>query len=123
MAKAKQNKQIERIKKFALKWKWIVTELGWKFDILYCNKYDDMPRETSSERTLAIVFAKFDFLSADIYFNLEIAAELDDDKLEEAIIHELTHLLVRPIIESNEMEEYTVTTISRILMRMRSSLE
>ncbi len=118
MTKPKPNKQIERIRKYTLKWKWIVTEYGWKYDILYCNKYADMPRETSSDRTLAIVFAKFDYLDADIYFNLEIAAELEDDKLEENIIHELTHMLVRPIIESNEMEEYTVTTISRILMRM-----
>lgn len=123
MPKSKNEKQIERIRKFAKKWKWIVTEYGWKFDILYCNKYADMPRDTSSERTLAIVFAKFDYLYADIYFNLEIAAELEDDKLEEDIIHELTHILVRPIIESNEMEEYAVTTISRILMRMKSSLD
>ncbi len=123
MPKSKNEKQIDRIRKFTKKWKRIVTEYGWKFDILYCNKFADMPRETSSERTLAIVFAKFDYLDADIYFNLEITAELDDDKLEEDIIHELTHMLVRPIIESNEMEEYTVTTISRILMRMRSSLE
>ena len=125
MAKTKKEyeKQIERIRELAKKWGWIATEYGWNFDLLYCDKYEHMPRETSNERTFAIVFAKFDYLYADIYFNLEIASELEDGKLEESFIHELTHLLVRPIIESNDMEEYTVTTISRILMRMRASLE
>lgn len=41
----------------------------------------------------------------------------------EVVVHELTHMLTRPLLESNEMEEYTVTTISRILMRMKSCLE
>ena len=123
MTKSNNEKQIERIKKYVLKWKWIVTEYGWKFDCLYCAKYADMPRETSSDRTFAIVFAKFDYLDADIYFNLEITAELEDDKLEEDVVHELTHILVRALAESSEMEEYVVTTISRILMRMKSSLD
>ena len=123
MTKSKNEKQIDRIKKYAFKWKWIVTEYGWKFDMMYCDNFADMPRDVTNERTVAIVTSKFDYLSADIYFNLEIVAELSDDELEEDIIHELTHMLVSPIVESNEMEEYTVTTISRVLMRMKSALD
>ena len=122
-SKNENEKQIERIKKYALKWKWIVTELGWRFDMLYCINHEHMPRDTSNERTVAIIFAKFDYLYADIYFNLEIVSELEDDKLEENIVHELTHMLLRPLVEAPELEEYTTTTISRILMRMKSSLD
>ncbi|MCK5609961.1 hypothetical protein KAR91_49265 [Candidatus Pacearchaeota archaeon] len=123
MSKINNEKQIDRIKKFALKWKWIVTELGWNFDMMYCDNYDDMPRETSDQRIAALIRPKFDYLTADIYFNLEIVNELEDDKLEEAIVHELTHMLLRPLVEAPELEEYTTTTISRILIRMKSSLD
>ncbi len=123
MAKPKFNKQIGRIKKYALRWKWIVTELGWKFNMMYCENFADMPKDTSDERTVAFIRPKFDYLSADIYFNLEIVGELKDRELEETIIHELTHMLLRPLVEAPELEEYTTTTISRILMRMRSSLD
>lgn len=123
MSKSKNEKQIDRIKKYAFKWRWIVTELGWKFDMLYCNDYDDMPRDTTDRMTVAKTFMQFDYLSADIYFNLEVVSDLEDEPLEEVIVHELTHMLICPIQENYHLDEYTATTISRVLMRMKSCLE
>ena len=107
-----EMKPIKRVRKYINKWSWIVTTLGWKFDVCYCDCTQDMPRD-ASDGAIAITYPQFSYMTAKIYFNLEKVKSENDDYLEEIIIHELTHLLVSRMHEGQE--EYTVTTISRLI--------
>jgi len=113
-------KPIKRISKFIDKWSWIVTSYGWKFDVCYCDTTQDMPRK-SNDNAVAITYPQFPYLMGTIYFSLEKVKEVDDIYLEEIVVHELTHLLVSPM--HSDLEEYAVTTISRLIMQRSQQKE
>lgn len=117
MSKDSSGKQIKRIQKYIKKWKWIVTELGWKFNVMYHEETRDMPRDVPGG-SIACVESDFNYLSATINFDLSIVKMVNDCDLQGHILHELTHILVDGLTQDKTLEEYTVTSISRIIHRM-----
>jgi len=115
----KQNKKLRtKIRIHIDKWKWIVTWLGWRFDIYYVEKHKDMPDDTSRDKGVnASVYSNWSYLKAQIYFSLEKCMDYDDKELEEIVLHELTHILLDPLDGSTDSEvlEYCVTSVQRVL--------
>ena len=120
MTKKEVTSARKKLQLYFKKWEWLVTHYGWKFDVYYCDKYIDMPR-SAGEDTAMITYAKFRYLKAEIYVNLELCSKEDKEALEEMAVHELTHLLLSPLDDMADIEkmEYTVTTISRIFLGLK----
>jgi hypothetical protein len=102
------------------RWGYMVKSYGWKYTVKYFTASEDMP-DGSDAKTGAITKWSFKYLDATISVNLNTCMWMNEDEIEEMVIHELTHLLVSPLMESSETTplEYTVTTISRILKGLR----
>lgn len=100
-------------------WFWLVTDYGWIVTIHYVDDYSDMV-EGADKYTAMRTTATYCYLRADIYVNLEICARQSGEFLLEAVVHELTHLLVSPMLNDDQQRmEYTVTSISRALVKAR----
>lgn len=102
-------------------WFWLVTDYGWAVVVHCVDDFSDMPTGADGNtamRTTAI----YCYLRADIYVNLEVCTLQPNDFLLEAVVHELTHLLVTPMENSDQQRmEYTVTTISRALLKAKKN--
>jgi hypothetical protein len=100
----------------------MVRSYGWKYTVKYFTASEDMP-DGSDAKTGAITKWNFKYLDATISVNLNTCSGMDEDEIEEIVIHELTHLLVSPLMESSEITplEYTVTSIARIFQGLRQT--
>lgn len=98
----------------------MVKHYGWKVTINYYDSMEDMP-EGASYNCAGYTVSNFRYLEATIHVNLKRCEDMDEDEIEYVVVHELTHLLVSPLIESSDVTplEYTVTSISRILQGLR----
>ena len=111
--------QTERVRKFVKKWAHIVTHWGWKFEMKYVACFDDMPSGTTSDEVAMITFPLSAYLRGDIYANLRVCSQLTDDVLEEVVVHELTHLLLAPLVlepTSEQAKERTCTILARCIL-------
>lgn len=112
----KQKRAMKRIKKVVEDWKWIVTRYGWQFDVYYCRA-DEYPDEVSEGGT-GIVYSQFQYLEGSIYFNLDKMKRFDERRIEDIVVHELVHLLLRPLQESEDNVEYTTQSVARVLLML-----
>jgi hypothetical protein len=109
------------IEKYLEKW---VTPLGlgwWKIDMIYYDDpgeiVDKFKSEDDGYLVLAKVFAKWQYMEATIYINLPGWADLEEEKIEKAIVHELCHILVNEMREDDILhEERVVSTLQRAFM-------
>lgn len=116
------NKKLRRtmktVRKYVRKWSWMVTKWGWQFDVFYHDRYEDLSHEDwgeFSENTAAFVRGSFQYLQGSMHVILEHFVEMDEAGIEAMVVHELSHFLVFPLQES-QLAEYTVETISRVLL-------
>lgn len=100
------------------RWVYMVTHYGWKVDILYHKCAEDMPAGGDCQ---ALTIAHFQYLDAVVHVNLRRCNDLSEKEIEYVVVHELTHLLVSPLRESQDEIplEYTVTSLARIMMGLR----
>lgn len=112
---------IRAFKKHFKRWTYMIKHYGWKLTVCYCDGADEMPAEATLEAN-AYTETNFKYLDAFVYVNVRKNCSLSDSEIEYVVIHELTHLLVSPLQESNEITplEYTVTSIARILQGLRN---
>jgi hypothetical protein len=115
--------QKNRVRKLWDKW-FKPLGLGWWAVDLYRERERDEEQPSQIGKTET----RWQYRSAAVSFNLPIVADLDDTRLEEAIVHEMTHILVGGIHDlrddqSREITEYTVTTISRAIIWAREAGE
>jgi hypothetical protein len=119
---AANKKTLAIFKRQFQRWGYMVKSYGWEYVVKYYTASEDMP-DGSDPNTRAITKWSFKYLYATISVNLNTCSGMDEDEIEEIVIHELTHLLVSPLVESSETTplEYTVTSIARILQGLRQS--
>lgn len=108
------------IKKQLRRWSYLVTSYGWKFDVHWCINGHEMPPD--HEDSYGSTFTQSQYLEGDIYFNLHECATLDENKLEEVVIHEITHMILAPMQRDNNQDntELCTTMVSRLFKGLRS---
>lgn len=92
---------------------WWAVELEWSRE-----------REEDSWTTIAVTHANWQYRTGNVKFFLPTCADLSDDQLEEAVVHEMVHIMAEGIHDlrddqAREITEYTVTTIARALIWAR----
>jgi hypothetical protein len=115
------NAQQKRVKKVWSKW-YDALGLSW----YRIDRYWNRSRNEDCADEVANTATNWQYRTAAITFNLPACVDLDDDKLEEVIVHEMSHILVGPIQDfrddqAREITEYTVTTVARALIWSREA--
>jgi hypothetical protein len=109
------RKEKARINRFIYKW---VTPLGlgwWKVDIDFC---DGPPEDMGGgfEET-ARCHVRWPYRKAKVEFWLNSTMHLDDEALEEVVVHELCHILVNQMREKGIVhEEAVVAALSQAFL-------
>jgi len=111
------------IKKQLDRWGYLVTSYGWRFTAFYVPNGNEMP-DGHESATACTNFSPM-YLEGFIHFNIHKCAKLPLDRLEEVVIHKITHMIVAPMDdlsrEKNADVERVVTQLSRILKGLRKS--
>lgn len=119
----KYREQRARVEKLWDKW---FTSIGmgwWQVDRTFEREHKE-----DSYDTIAETFCNWQYRTANITFYLPVCADVDDDKLEEAIVHEFAHVLLAPLQDfrddqAREITEHTVTTVARSIIWARRAGE
>lgn len=85
-------------------------------------------REEDEPATAAMTTTNWQYRTASVTFYLPACADLNDDQLEEVVVHEMVHILCGPIQDMSddsrrEITEHTVTTIARAIIWAREAGE
>lgn len=109
------------VRKHIDRWKYLATSYGWKFDIYYADNGHRMP--SGNEDAAGVTFTQFQYLSADIWFNLTKLSDCNESEIEEIVVHEITHMLIAPVQKDNNEQnvEYTTTVVSRLFLGLRAT--
>ena len=100
--------------------------LWWSVDIDYYDDSAEFPGGTGSgdSRVVARVWAQWEYLQAKIAINVPEVAQMDDDKLERVLVHELCHILVSEMRADpdacTDHEERTVTQLANAFIWTRN---
>lgn len=108
--------QKKRVESLIRKWFKPIGMGWWQVDFHY-----ERERSEQDSTTIGMTTSNWQYRTGDITFFLPTCAEIEDHKLEEAIVHELTHILVAPLQDvssdaSRDITEFTVTSIARALI-------
>ena len=117
------EKERRRVRKLWDKWFRPIGLGWWQVDLNWARERDEDEPATAGMTT-----TNWQYRTASVTFFLPATLELDDEKLEEVVVHELTHILCGPIQdmssdERREITEHTVTTIARSLIWAREAGE
>lgn len=119
MNDADAEKQIARIKRYIDKW--MPAGFGWwKIDIQYDRSAGEQSHE-DQRSSAGQCSERWEYRMAQITFFLKTVETMDDEELEEVVVHELSHLLLGPVrdysTEANrQMTEFAVTSVARALI-------
>lgn len=108
-----------RINKYWDKWFRAIGLSWWTVDKIFERELNkDSPSQAATSSS------NWQYRTACITFVVPVCAEQDDEKLENVVVHEMTHILAAPIQDfrddqAREITEYTVTTIAQALMWAR----
>lgn len=109
------NKECERIMRYIDRYSYLLTLAGWNVDFHFHQR----PVKGCNENDAAgYVNFMWEYLAADIHFNAFLTAELDDEVVEETVLHELVHVLVGEATNKRGSIERVVTTISRQMQHL-----
>ncbi len=112
---------LKLFKKHFKRWSYMVEHYGWKYTVYYHDSAEDMPEKFSYE-CAADTTADFKYLEASIHVNLRQCQDSDEHQIEYIVIHELTHLLISAMAETEIiLLEYTVTSIAKIFQGLRKA--
>jgi hypothetical protein len=115
MTDAERRAIIRRIGKISKKWLKMMGLMWWTVNLNYTTETRDTG---SGYQAIAWVNAKWQYMTADVYFSLPIIVDKDDEEIEEVVRHELCHILVNEMREQDEdrlHEERVCTTLASAL--------
>lgn len=114
------NKHHARLQKRVPYWIGLISSLvPWRIHCVYYDSSTDMPSGRplgEFNKIVAQVYANWQYLEATIHWNIETVATLDNDELDRAITHELSHIIV------NEMREEHVHHEERVCTELGNSI-
>ena len=99
--------------------------LWWQVDTLYYDDPAEFPGGAGhgDSHIVARVWAQWEYLTAKIAINVPEVAQMDDDKLERVLVHELCHILVSEMRADpdacTDHEERTVTQLANAFIWTR----
>lgn len=96
---------------------WWAVELKWSRE-----------REEDSWNTVGLTNASWHYRTGTVTFFLPACADMNDDQLEEAVVHEMVHVIAAGIHDNRddqarEITEYTVTSLARAIVWARQAGE
>lgn len=108
--------QKKRVMKF---WDKYFTAIGmgwWAVEVNWSRE-----READSSNTIGITHASWEYRQGNVTFFLPTCADLNDEQLEEAVVHEMVHIIAEGIHDTRddqarEITEYTVTSLARAIV-------
>lgn len=123
MTDKQYEKERRRVRKLWDKWFRPIGMGWWQVDLSWARE-----REEDEPATAGMTTTNWQYRTAHVTFYLPATMELDDEKLEEVVVHELVHILCGPIQdmstdERREITEHTVTTIARSIIWAREAGE
>lgn len=89
---------------------WWAVEVNWSRE-----------REENSPDTVGLTTASWEYRTGNVTFFLPKCAEINDDQLEEAVVHEMVHIIAEGIHDlrddqAREITEYSVTSLARAIV-------
>jgi len=120
--KRKWKKQIKRIQKVMDRW---LDPLGLAWWHVQCNYIWDKKqfKKRNGYQTIGSVYARWEYATASIDWNLRAIALESDSKLDRVVLHELCHILVSELREPDDdkkHEERVVTGLTKAFGWVRS---
>lgn len=121
MKRGKRKKQIKRIQAVLDTW---IVPLGlgpWGLTMIYSDDPGDF-RDSPNESVAARVWVRWEYMSAEITFNLKVCAGFDDHELESAILHELSHVMLDEVFREREQHhlERACSQLARVFCWIRN---
>lgn len=113
----------KKIREYMEKWTEPLGLLWWKISVHFVTEPPDVVahfRDDESGVAVAKTYSSWEYLEADIYFNVAALSKHDDGDIEKAVLHELCHILVCETRE-NEIhhEERVVSSLQRAFIWTR----
>lgn len=124
MKKKAAKRQIKRVRKIAKKW---VAPLGlyWWNTITWIYHDGDTKEwaRKNDQRCVMITTVRWEYLWAAIDVNLTACADQTDDQLEQAILHELAHILLAEVRDCRGLKhhERTCTRLAQVFQWIREA--
>lgn len=121
MTDKEYREQMKRVQKYIDKW-FNTLGLGWyEVDLHWSRVDDDEEKDTAAKTTW-----RWQYRTAAITFYLPTIAELSDDKLENAVVHEFAHILTGSMVQNqpddnSQLMEYGTETVARALIWAREA--
>lgn len=115
------KQQRKRIRKLFKTWIYPLGLSWWRIDIIYHRRRKGFLHD-SNRQTFARVFADWRYMRAQIDVCVPAAQVLENDELENAVVHELAHILVREAGDPDGVthhEERVCTTLARAFIWTR----
>lgn len=108
--KARVNKYLEKWRPAGFGW--------WRVDLEWDRGSHD---DCDTQRRLASCKINWEYRAATISFVLPALVSLNEEELEETVVHELAHLLIASIQDysdsnTRQLTEYAVTCVTRALL-------
>ncbi len=78
-------------------WKSLLGLSAWRLVIRYYRDSGEFATDTDShgEGVMAVTRAQWEYMQASIKFNVSLCSESDDDELEDLVVHELMHVVLK----------------------------
>lgn len=121
MTDKEYREQKKRVQKFIKKW-YDTLGLGWyRVDLIW-----DRARSEESPDEAAITHWSWQYRTASITFRMPVIEELNDEKLENVVVHEFAHILTGSMVqnqpeENKQLAEYGTETVARALIWAREA--
>ena len=130
MTDAEYRSQCRRIKQFASLWRKKLGLDWWNLDLKYARslqEFDFSEDLNACKSTVAYTHSQYEYLQAQVTFNVPEIASFDDTQLEEIILHEFMHILLCETRYGNncecpfdpKREERVATVLARAFQRTR----
>lgn len=121
MTDKEYREQKLRVRRFWDKWHDAIGMGWWRINLTW-----DRARDEESPNQLAVTSSSWQYRTGHVTFNLPECAAVDDETLEETVVHELCHILLAPIHDgrddqAREITEFAVTSTARAIIWAREA--
>lgn len=121
MTDKEYREQKRRVQKYFDKW-YAVLGMGW----YRIDREWDRVRSEETPSEAAVTSWQWQYRTASITYRLPVIAELDDDKLENVVVHEFAHILTGAMVQNQpddnrQLMEYSTENVARALIWAREA--